>query len=475
MNPASDTEPPSKRGRQIAWLVAAAFFMENLDATVITTAVPAMAQSFGVVPVALSIGISAYLLALAVFIPASGWVADRFGPRAVFSAAVLIFTVASVCCGLSQSLPVFVVARIAQGIGGALMVPVGRLVVLRSTPKSGLVKALATITWPGLAAPVLGPPLGGWIASTWSWHWIFFLNLPLGVLAMVAALRLIDGAPGQRRPFDWTGFFASGVGLAALMYAMDLLSHAPIDGVQVAAFGALGVLSLGYALWHLRRTPHPLVDLSVFQLQTFRVSVFGGSLFRIAIGSAPFLLPLMFQLAFGFSMVTSGFLMLALFAGNLSMKPATSWVLRRWGFRGTLLGNGVLVAIGFFANAALTANTPLAVMVVVMVFGGLCRSMQFTTLATLGFCDTTPAQASGASALFSMCQQLSAGVGIAFGAMALGLSERLTGHAGHPGVEDFRLAFGLMAALALLALVDAYGLPRNAGSRVSGHLQNAAS
>ncbi|HEY2256413.1 MAG TPA: MFS transporter, partial [Variovorax sp.] len=228
--PASPPDSPLRHGRSIAWLVAAAFFMENLDATVIGTAVPAMAQSFGVVPVALSIGISAYLLALAVFIPVSGWVADRFGPRHVFAAALLIFTLASVGCGLAPSLPLFVLARSVQGIGGALMVPVGRLIVLRSTPKSGLVKALATITWPGLAAPVLGPPLGGWIASTWSWHWIFFLNLPLGLLAMGFALRWIDDAPGQHRPFDWIGFVTSGAGLAALMFGMDLLSHGSSGG-----------------------------------------------------------------------------------------------------------------------------------------------------------------------------------------------------------------------------------------------------
>ena len=463
-----------RRGTLIAWLVAAAFFMENLDATVITTAVPAMAQSFGVAPAALAIGISAYLLALAVFIPVSGWVADRFGPRHVFAGAVLVFTLASVACGLAQSLPTFVMARIAQGIGGALMVPVGRLIVLRSTPKSGLVKAIATITWPGLAAPVLGPPLGGWIASTWSWHWIFFLNVPLGAVALLLALRWIDDAPGRQRPFDVRGFVASGAGLAALVYGLDLLSHTHIDWLQAGAFIGAGAVALGYAVWHLRRTPHPLVDLSVFGVQTFRVSVLGGSLFRIAISSAPFLLPLMFQLAFGFSMVASGFMMLALFAGNLGMKPATSWVMRRLGFRGTLVVNGLLVAFGFAACAALSADTPLALMAAVMVFCGMCRSMQFTAFNTLAFCDTAPAQTSGATTLFSMFQQLSAGVGIAFGAIALSVAERFTGNAGHPGAIDFRIALGLVALLALLALTDAVRLPRDAGNRVSGHPPRAA-
>ena len=470
----SAAEPVSSHGRWIAFLVAAAFFMENLDATVITTAVPAMAQSFGVAPVALSIGISAYLLALAVFIPVSGWVADRFGPRQVFAMAILVFTLASVACGLSQSLSMFVAARIAQGIGGALMVPVGRLIVLRSTPKSELVKAIATITWPGLAAPVMGPPLGGWIASTWSWHWIFFLNVPLGACAMFFALRWIDGAPGGQRPFDWVGFVASGAGLTALMYGLDLLSHAPTDWALAGALAAAGACSLGYALWHMRRSAHPLVNLSVFGVQTFRISVMGGSLFRIAIGSAPFLLPLMFQLAFGFSMVASGFLMLALFAGNLGIKPATGFVMRRLGFRSTLLSNGLLVALGFAACAALSPETPLVMMIAVMVFSGVCRSMQFTAFNTLVFCDTTPAQASGATTLFSMCQQMSAGFGIAFGAIALRVAEQFTGHAGAPAVADFRIAFGLVTALSLLALVDTLTLPRDAGARVSGHRSGAA-
>ncbi|RYF65010.1 MAG: MFS transporter, partial [Comamonadaceae bacterium] len=222
--------------------------------------------------------------------------------------------------------------------------------------------------------------------------------------------------------------------------------------------------------WHLKRTPHPLVDLSVFGVQTFRVSVVGGSLFRIAISTAPFLLPLMFQLAFGFSMVASGFMMLALFAGNLGIKPATGFVMRRLGFRGTLLVNGLLVAIGFAMCAALSPDTPLALMVVVMVFSGVCRSVQFTAFNTIAFSDTAPVQTSGATTLFSMFQQLSAGIGIAFGAIALGIAERFTGHAGHPGVMDFRIALGLVAVLALFALIDSARLPRDAGERVSGHV-----
>ncbi|WPB55288.1 MFS transporter [Xylophilus sp. GOD-11R] len=469
--PASAPPPgvDAGRARLIALLVAGAFFMENFDATVITTALPAMATSFGVAPVALSAGVSAYLLALAVFIPVSGWVADRFGPRQVFAGAVALFTLASLACGLAQSLPVFIAARIVQGIGGALMVPVGRMVVLRTTPKSEVVKAIATITWPGLAAPLLGPPLGGWIASHWSWHWIFFINLPLGVLAIVLALRWIDGAPGGRRPFDWIGFVTSGAGLAALMYGLELTTQNPVDWPVVAAAVAAGLAGLLYSVRHMRRSAHPLVDLSVFGVRTFRASAIGGTLSRISISSAPFLLPLMFQLGLGFGMVQSGLLMIALFAGNLGIKPATTWVLRRFGFRSTLVGNGLLAAAGFVACAMLSIDTPLALMVVVLVFGGMTRSMQFTAVGTLAFCDTTPKQTAGASTLFSMFQQLSAGLGIAFGAVALRVSERFTGHGGSPGAVDFRFALLAMAVLTVLSLVDAWRLPAGAGDNVSGY------
>ena len=475
------TTTQDKKTSRIAYLVAAAFFMENFDATVITTALPPMANSFAVAPTALSAGISAYLLALAVFIPISGWVADRFGPRPVFAGAIVVFTLASVACGLAQTLPTFVAARILQGIGGALMVPVGRMVVLRTTPREGIVRAIATITWPGLAAPLLGPPLGGWIATHFSWHWIFFINLPLGIVAMALALRWIadndndssssssNSASAARRPFDWTGFITSGAGLAAVMVAVDGVSQPGANLARSAAIGAAGAALLVFTVWHLRRTAHPLVNLSVFGVRTFRASAIGGSLSRISISSVPFLLPLMFQLGFGFGMVQSGLLMLALFAGNIGIKPATTWVLRRFGFRSTLVGNGLLAALGFAGCAFLSADTPLALMLAVLVFGGMTRSMQFTAVGTLAFADTSKDQAGGASTLFSMFQQLGAGLGIALGALALRAAQLVSGHAGEPTAPDFRFALAAMGLLTLLSLLDAWRLPADAGERVSGH------
>lgn len=451
----------------IPLLVASTFFMENLDATIITTSLPAIAGSFGVAPAQLSIGMSAYLVALAAFIPASGWLADRLGPRRVFPAAIVIFTLASILCAMSTGLWMFTLCRVLQGLGGAMMVPVGRLVVLRNTPKNELVRAIATITWPGLAAPVLGPALGGFISTHWSWHGIFLINVPLGLLALAAALWLVKPSPGQRKPFDVPGFIASGVGASLLMFGVELASRTPADWPAVIACLVIGLLSMAWSVRHFGKVKHPLINLSAMRVPTFAVTVWGGSLFRIAIGSAPFLLPLMFQLAFGMSAVTSGLLMLALFAGNLGIKPATTPIMKRFGFRRVLLTNGVLVAIGFGACALLSASTPFWLIAGVLVFGGMCRSMQFTTLNTLGFADVPPEHMSGATTLFSALQQMNAGMGIALGALVLKFTEVAGAAPFSPA--SFRWTFVVMALIALAGILDGLKLPADAGAHVSGH------
>jgi EmrB/QacA subfamily drug resistance transporter len=465
---------PSGSGRGVAWLVAGAFFMEMLDATVITTALPEMAHTFGVRPADMSIGMSAYLLALAVFIPISGWVADRYGPRRVFGGALALFTVASILCGLSQSLGQFTAARILQGLGGAMMVPVGRLAVLRVTPKQDLVRAIAIITWPGLAAPVIGPLVGGIITTTLGWHWIFFLNVPLGLAALIANARLVRGEPGGARPFDFAGFVLTGVGCSLLMYAVDLCGKLDVDLGEVLGLFAVAVVSLALAVRHLRRAEHPLVDLSPMRYPTFAVTMYGGSLFRIAIGSAPFLLPLMFQVGFGMSPVQAGSFMLAMFAGNLAMKPATTWVMRAFGFRRVLVMNGLLVALGFALCATLAADTPFWWTSLLLFFCGLSRSMQFTALNTLGFADVPKPAMTGATTLFSACQQLNAGLGIAFGAVVLRAAEWISGHGPvAPGPLQFRIALAMSAVLAAAAVIDSVRLPADAGADISGHRRPA--
>lgn len=454
----------------IALLVAGAFFMENLDGTVIATALPQMAASFGARPVDLNIGMSAYLLTLGIFIPISGWISDRFGARLVFTSAVVIFTLASVLCGFADSVGSFVAMRILQGIGGAMMVPVGRLVVLNNTPKDQLISAIATITWPALVAPILGPPLGGFITDHASWRWIFFLNLPLGMVAFVYALILIPETKNAARPpFDWTGFVVSGFGLASLMYGLELIGRPEPVWLEAWAYVAAGFVLLAGALFHFRRSPHPLIDLSGLKQPTFAVTIAGGSLFRIAIGAVPFLLPLMFQVGFGLTAFHAGMLTLAVFAGNLAMKPATTPILRRFGFKPVLVVNGILNAIFIAACGLFSPDTPLWFILPVLFIGGMLRSMHFTALNTIAFADIAPREMTGANTLFSTAFQLTMGMGIAVGAIGIRISQAVTSQLGATGIPaiDFRLAFVMLGIIALLAVLDCLSLDAKAGDNVS--------
>ncbi len=465
-----DAQEAGSRSLLIALLVAGAFFMENLDGTVIATALPQMAVSFGARPVDLNIGMSAYLLTLGVFIPISGWISDRFGARLVFTTAVVIFTLASVLCGFANGVGSFVAMRILQGIGGAMMVPVGRLVVLNNTPKDKLISAIATITWPALVAPILGPPLGGFITDHASWRWIFFLNLPLGILAFIFALMLIPATKSTARPpFDWIGFVVSGIGLASLMYGLELIGHPDPVWLEAWAYVIVGFVLLAIAVFHFLRTEHPLIDLSGLKLPTFAITISGGSLFRTAIGAVPFLLPLMFQVGFGLSAFHAGMLTLAIFAGNLAMKPATTPILRRFGFKPVLIVNGLLNAVFIAACALFSPDTPPWFIVPVLFIGGMCRSMHFTALNTIAFADIPPGQMTGANTLFSTVFQLTMGMGIAVGAIGIRIGQAISAPLGVESTVaiEFRLAFVLLGIIALLAVLDCLPLDRKAGENVS--------
>jgi len=443
--------------------------MENLDGTVIATALPQMAVSFGKQAVDLNVGMSAYLLTLALLIPASGWVSDRFGARSVFGLAIVIFTLASVLCGFSNSLWTFTAARILQGIGGAMMVPVGRLVVLRNTPKQDLIRAIAYITWPALAAPVLGPPVGGFLTAYATWRWIFFLNMPVGLLALAGTFWLISNdTTGHRPKLDWVGFILTGFACLSFMYGLDLISRQDSDWARTALTLAAGLAVGGLAIGHAKRHPAPMLELWGLRVQSFAVTIWGGSLFRIAISSLPFLLPLLFQIAFGLNAFHAGLLVIAVFAGNLGMKPATTPILKRFGFRPTLIVTGLISAASIFACALLTPTTPIAVILAILFISGLARSMQFTTINTLAFADIPEPRMSGANTLFSAAQQMSMGMGIAAGAIALRLAALWRGSPGdNLSLGDFHLAFIAMGVFALAALADAYFLPANAGANLS--------
>lgn len=453
-----------------ALLVAGAFFMEFLDGTVIATALPDMARDFGVTAVELNIGISAYLITLAVLIPASGWIADRFGARAIFTLALAIFTLASVFCGLSTEVHIFVAMRILQGVGGALMVPVGRLAVLRTTPKHQLIKAIATLTWPALVAPIIGPPLGGFITRYASWHWIFFINVPLGLAAIILSLRIIpDIRETERRSFDLSGFITTSVAMVSLVTAMERLGDRQPQIWPTLALAALGFGSLLYSIRHFRRAAAPMVRLDALQVPTFRVTMYGGSLFRASISAVPFLLPLLFQVGFGMDPFHSGLLVLAVFVGNLTIKPATTPLIRWLGFRRLLLINGALNVCSLLACALLTPQTPVWAIMLILYLGGVFRSIQFTGVSTLAFADVPAAQMSDANTLFSTASQLAVGLGITLGAIGIRLGEQV-GDWLHltelPGIS-FRLSFVFIALICLVGMIDSLHLAKTAGSSVS--------
>lgn len=464
--------PPSTRvSFYVSILVAGAFFMENLDGTVITTALPQMGVSFHASPVDLNLGMTAYLLTLAVFIPISGWVADRLGPRTVFSSAIGVFTFASILCGFSNTLWQFTAARVLQGIGGAMMVPVGRLVVLRVTEKRDLMRAMAYIIWPGLVAPVIGPPVGGFITTYSSWRWIFFLNVPLGLIGITLAVLWINNErENAGRAFDWLGFTLAGTSCTAIMYSLELLGRQQEQWTEVSLCLGYGAVAGWLGVRHMNRTADPLIELACMRAKTFAISIYGGSLFRIAINASPFLLPLMFQVPFGMSAFQSGLLVLAMFAGNLGMKSVTTPVLRRFGFRPVLITNGIITAVLLLACGLLAPQTPKLVIITVLFLHGLSRSMQFTSISTLAFADIPKPLISSATSFSAVTQQMSMGMGVAAGAVALRAAAWMHGGASAtPSLMDFHVAFWLMAALAVVAVLDCFTLEPHAGEEVSGH------
>jgi EmrB/QacA subfamily drug resistance transporter len=452
------------RSTAISLLVAGAFFMENLDSTVIVTAIPQMAKSFHIAPVDLSLGVSAYILAMAVLIPASGWLADRFGGKTVFASAIIVFTLSSILCGISPNLPIFVLARVIQGVGGAMMVPVGRLVVLRSARKEELIAAIGLIVWPGLAAPVVGPPLGGFITTYFSWHWIFFLNLPLGAVALAFALRLVPQGEIEQKPFDWGGFVYTGISCFAVMLGIQLLSlnAPPVAWIAALLVGGLAVGAV--AVWHERREPHPLVDLYALRFKSFALTVWGGTLFRASIGAIPFLLPLLFQIGFGLDAFVSGLLVLSVFAGNIVMKIFTTATLNRFGFRRVLLVNGFLNAAVLLACALIDRATPVPLIMGLLFVSGLTRSMQFTTLATIAYAEVPQEKMNGANTLQNVVQPIGFALGIAVAALAIRVGALIFPSAG-PAITmpQFHVAFVIIGIIALVAVFDTLGLAAGTG------------
>jgi EmrB/QacA subfamily drug resistance transporter len=458
------------RTRLVALVVAVSFFMQLLDSTIVVTSLPQMAQSFGIQPVAMSVGLTVYLLTMAAFIPVSGWLGDRFGARNVFLVSIAMFTVASLFCGLSTGLTDFIVARAVQGFGSALMTPIGRVIVLKNAPKSQLVNAVAMITWPALIAPVIGPVLGSVITTWFSWRWNFLINIPIGVVGLgLVWLHVPDQKEEDAGRLDVLGFVYSALGMTLILAGLESFVHGTSATLVIIVLLATGAAFSVLATRHFRRAVNPLLDLSPFAIQTFALSTLSaGTACRTAISATPFLIPLLFQVGFGMSPIEAGVYVLVYFAGNLAMKSVTTPMLRRFGFRNVLVVNGLLSTGSIVACALLSPATPDIVVYPLLFAAGLTRSMQFTALNTLGFADILPRQRSSASTLSSMLQQVSMLLGVAVAAAVLNLSRMIRG--GEPlSLIDFRWAFVVVGVVGVLACLRFLTLRPDAGAEVSGH------
>lgn len=449
-------------------IVATAMFMQNLDSTVIATALPTMAKAYGYDPQHMSVALTSYLLSLAVFIPASGWIADRYGARSVFRAAIVVFTVGSVLCGLSQSLAFLVSARVLQGLGGAMMVPVGRLLLLRTAAKTELVAAMAWLTTPALLGPVVGPPLGGFIVTYFDWRWIFNINIPIGVLGFVLVTMFIeDVREPPRGRFDLRGLALTGIALTGLMFGLETLGRGvvPIWATR-AMLSAGGAAALLYIV-HARRHPEPVLDFTLMRLPCFGVAFSAMMLFRTGIGAIPFLLPMMLQVGFGKEAVESGLITFASSAGALVMKPVAQRALRLFGFRDTLIWNGLMSGIMLAMCAAFRPTWPAAAIYGVLLVGGFMRSLQFTAYNTLAYGDVPRARMSSATSLYTAGQQLAATIGVSAGAMSLAVAGAVSGDA-MPTPADFSIAFLVVGILTTAAAPVALLMPRSAGDDLTG-------
>jgi EmrB/QacA subfamily drug resistance transporter len=443
--------------------------MEILDGTVLATAAPAIAEDFGVDPVDVNAAVTAYLVTLAAGIPVSGWLAARWGSRRVFLLGVVLFTVASALCAASPGLTTMVLFRVLQGAGGALMVPVGRLVVLRATPKEDLLPTIAYLTWPALLAPVVAPSLGGWVVTVASWHWIFLVNVPLGVLACAAAARLVPRSTEPAPPpLDVRGLALTTAVLVSVLVGLELVrpSSSPLLGAALLVAGAL--LGVAAVRW-LRRTRDPVLDLDGLAVPSFRSANVEGGVYRAVISAVPFVVPLLLQVGFGWSAARAGLLLMALFVGNVGIKPLTTPLLRRFGFRGVLVWSVLGGAVVLAGLAFVGPSTPVPVLAAALVLSGALRSVGFSAYNSLAFADVDAEQLRGANVLSATLQQVAGALGVAVGALLLRLGQALGPDVpGADGLVAYRVAFVALALLLLVPLRDAVRMPVAAGAQVTG-------
>jgi EmrB/QacA subfamily drug resistance transporter len=454
--------------RIVPLIVATALFMENMDSTVISTSLPAIARALDTNPLALKLAVTSYLLSLAIFIPASGWTADRFGTRNVFRTAIGVFVLGSIGCAASHSLEQFVLARIVQGVGGAMMTPVGRLILVRSIDKQLLVNAMSLVTIPALIGPICGPPLGGFITTFASWHWIFLINVPIGLAGIALVSRFIPNVYAEQQdPFDVLGFILSGLAIAGLAFGLSALGLEFLPTKIVVALIAAGAVSAVAYVIHAGRTPAPILDLSLLRLPTFRASIFGGFLFRLGIGALPFLLPLLLQVGFKLTPFQSGLITFTAALGAMFMKAAVASVLRWFGYRNVLVYNALISSAFLAACATFVQGMPFAAMVAILLSGGFFRSLQFTSINTIAYAEIAPAKMSRATSMVAAAQQLSLSTGVAVGALVVEFMVRLR-QSTTISINDFPPAFLFVSLLSTSAVLIFARLPRDAGAELSG-------
>jgi EmrB/QacA subfamily drug resistance transporter len=459
-----------KKQTLVSLIVASALFMEFLDQTVITTAIPVIAGDIGISPIDLKLGLTSYYLGLVLVTPASGWIGDRFGAQRVFLMAVLLFTLGSMSCGLSNSLPALVGSRFVQGLGGAMMVPVGRLIVLRSVSRSEMVNALTWLTLPAVFGPMIGPVIGGFITTYFNWRLIFWINVPIGIIGLALAIIYLPDTPRQPdRGFDRVGYGLTAAGLAMIVVGATFMGMGAVSlGLGIAAC-ALGIGLLALYVRHAGRTANPLLDLGLFRLPTFRASFYGGLPFRIANGASPFLMPLFFQLGFGFNAFQSGLLVFLSGLGAIIMKSTTAPMLRRFGFRNVLVSNGILNAATLAALAAITTTTPTAAISLFLLLLGFFRSLQYSSLTALSFAEVEQTQMSSATSITSIAQPLANSLGVSVGALILELVIHGRSGSNQPVATDFAPAFLAIGVICVTSVYFFNRLARNAGAEMTGH------
>jgi EmrB/QacA subfamily drug resistance transporter len=459
--------------RLVPLILAVALFMENMDSTVIATSLASIARDIGSEPIALKLALTAYLVALAIFIPISAWMADRWGARNVFRIAIVIFIAGSIACAASNSLPAFVLSRLLQGLGGALMTPVARLVLVRITPRNQLVDAMAWLSIPGLIGPIVGPPIGGFITTYLSWHWIFLINVPIGLLGIVLVTWLLpDWHRNAPRRMDFAGFFLTGTAFAGWTFGVSVITLPALPISYGVAAVIAGTAMFAAYLWHWRRVDYPILDLRLFRFPLFRSTVIAGTFFRLGTGAMPFLFPLMLQLSFGLNPFQSGTITFATAVGALTAKFVSEPILHRLGFRVSLVISTFLTICGVVGMGIYSPTTPLPVMLGFLVVTGFFQSIFWTATNAFTFADIDDKDAGQATAISQVAIQLSLAFGVALGGGALELLRRT--HGGGPELIDFHVAFYIIAAVALVSTAMFYFLPKGAGSHLTGHRQAAA-